>query len=53
MEIVNQIITNKCIVVPFCLWIIIQVFKFVYELIVNKKIDFKCLKSTLQQEKLF
>ena len=41
MEIVNQIITNKCIVVPFCLWIIIQVFKFVYELIVNKKIDFK------------
>ena len=43
MEIVNQIITNKCIVVPFCLWIIIQVFKFVYELIVNKKIDFKRL----------
>ena len=43
MEIVNQIITNKCRVVPFCLWIIIQVFKFVYELIVNKKIDFKRL----------
>lgn len=43
MEIFNQIITNKCIVVPFCLWIIIQVFKFVYELIVNKKIDFKRL----------
>ena len=43
MEIVNQIITNKCIVVPFCLGIIIQVFKFVYELIVNKKIDFKRL----------
>lgn len=43
MEIVNQIVTNKCILVPFFLWIIIQVFKFVYELIVNKKIDFKRL----------
>lgn len=43
MEIVNQIITNKCIVVPFFLWLIIQIFKFVYELIVNKKIDFKRL----------
>lgn len=43
MEVFNQIVTNKCIVVPFCLWIIIQVFKFVYELIVNKKIDFKRL----------
>lgn len=43
MEIFNQIITNKCIVVPFCLWLIIQVFKFVYELVVNKKIDFKRL----------
>ena len=43
MEIVNQIITNKCIVVPFFLWLIIQIFKFVYELIVNKKIYFKML----------
>lgn len=43
MDIFSQIISNKCITVPFCLWIIIQVFKFVYELVVNKKIDFKRL----------
>lgn len=43
MEIFNQIISNKCITVPFCLWILIQAFKFLYELIVNKKIDFKRL----------
>jgi hypothetical protein len=39
----SEILGNKCIVVPFCLWIIIQVFKFVYEFVVNKKIDFKRL----------
>ena len=38
MSILNEIINNKCIVVPFCLWIIIQVYKFVYELVVNKAI---------------
>lgn len=43
MSILNEIINNKCIVVPFCLWIIIQVYKFVYELVVNKKINFKRL----------
>lgn len=43
MNIFSEIIGNKCIVVPFCLWIIIQIFKFVYELVVNKKIDFKRL----------
>ena len=43
MSIFNEIINNKCIVVPFCLWIIIQVYKFAYELAVNKKINFKRL----------
>lgn len=43
MEILSEIIGNKCIVVPFSLWIVIQVFKFVYELVVNKRIDFKRL----------
>lgn len=43
MSIFNEIINNKCIVVPFCLWIIIQVYKFLYELVVNKKINFKRL----------
>ena len=43
MSILNEIINNKCIVVPFCLLIIIQVYKFVYELVVNKKINFKRL----------
>jgi len=43
MNIINQIVTNKCVVVPFCLWLLIQLFKFIYELIVNKRIDFKRL----------
>lgn len=43
MNIITDILTNKYIIVPFCLWIIIQIFKFVYEFIINKKIDFKRL----------
>lgn len=43
MNIFNQIVTNKCVVVPFCLWLLIQLFKFIYELAVNKRIDFKRL----------
>ena len=43
MNIFSEIIGNKCIVVPFCLWILIQVYKFVYELVVHKRIDFKRL----------
>lgn len=43
MKIFSQIISNKYIAVPFCLWIIIQVFKFITEFVINKKIDFKRL----------
>lgn len=43
MEILTQIVTNKNVAVPFCTWIAIQVFKFLYELVVNKKINFKRL----------
>ena len=43
MEVIKQIVTNKNVAVPFCLWVIIQIFKFLYELIVNKKINFKRL----------
>lgn len=43
MNIFSEIISNKCVVVPFCLWILIQIFKFLYECIVNKRIDFRRL----------
>lgn len=43
MEIFNQIIHNKCIVVPIVLWCLVQVSKFFTELIVNKRVDFKRL----------
>ena len=43
MEILTQIVTNKNVAVPFCTWIAIQVFKFLYELVVNKKINFRRL----------
>ncbi len=41
MEIFNEIITNKCIYVPFFLWFGIQLFKVISELIIKKKLDVK------------
>lgn len=41
MEILNQIVQNKCIYIPFILWIFIQMFKVMSELIVNKRLDVK------------
>ena len=38
-----EIITNKCIYIPFLLWFFIQLFKFLTDLIVNKKINIKRL----------
>lgn len=41
MQIFNEIIHNKCIYIPFVLWFLIQTFKVLTELIVNKKLDVK------------
>lgn len=41
MEFLNQILNNKCIVVPFLLWACIQIFKVVTDLVVNKKLNVK------------
>ena len=41
MQVFNDIFTNKCIYVPLLLWFFIQLFKFLTELIVRKKLDFK------------
>jgi hypothetical protein len=43
MNIFEQIITNKCIYIPLLVWAVIQVLKFVTDLIVNKKINFRRL----------
>lgn len=43
MEIFNQITHNKCLMVPIILWCVVQVSKFLLELIINKKINFKRL----------
>lgn len=43
MGIINQIIHNKCIVVPVVLWALVQLFKFVTDTIKNKKVNFKRL----------
>ena len=34
-------VTNKCIYVPFLLWLSIQTFKVIYDLITTKKFNFK------------
>ena len=39
-DIIRDIIGNRCLWVPFFLWLSIQIFKFLYEWIVNKRIDF-------------
>lgn len=41
MQIFNEIIHNKCIYIPFILWILIQSFKVLTELIINKRLDVK------------
>lgn len=43
MEVFNQIIHNKCIVVPIILWFVVQLSKFFSELIIYKRVDFKRL----------
>lgn len=41
MNIFSQIISNKCIVVPFILWFSIQVYKVIVDLVKNKKLNVK------------
>lgn len=41
MQILSQIAHNKCVYVPFILWFLIQDFKVLTELIVNKRLDVK------------
>lgn len=41
MNIFNQIVRNKCIYIPLILWISIQFFKVVTDLIKNKRLDVK------------
>lgn len=41
MEIFYDIIGNKCIYVPFILWLSIQIFKVITDLVVNKKLNVK------------
>ncbi len=43
MDVFKQIITNKCLIIPFCVWFAIQIFKFLTDLVVNKKINLKRL----------
>lgn len=41
MQIVNEIVHNKCIYIPFLLWFLIQTFKVLTELVMNKKLNVK------------
>ena len=41
MQEIIKLITNKYIYVPLILWFAIQLFKFVYDLVTTKKINFK------------
>lgn len=43
MQIIKEIIGNKCIYVPFFLWCIVQAYKVISDLIKNKKLDMKRL----------
>lgn len=37
----NQIFTNKCIYVPLLLWFVIQAYKVISDLVVNKRLNIK------------
>lgn len=41
MKIVNEIFTNKCIIIPLILWTIIQTFKVITDLVINKRLNVK------------
>lgn len=41
MQVLNEIVHNKCVYIPFILWFLIQTFKVLTELIVNKRLDVK------------
>ena len=41
MKIINEIFTNKCIVIPLVLWIIIQTFKVITDLVINRRLNVK------------
>lgn len=41
MQVFNEIIHNKCIYIPFLLWLSIQIFKVVTDLVKNRKLDVK------------
>ena len=41
MQIFNEIIHNKCIYIPLILWFLIQTFKVLTDLVVNRKLNVK------------
>lgn len=41
MNIFYQVLSNKCIIVPFILWFVIQTFKVITDLVKTKKLDVK------------
>ena len=41
MQIFNEIIHNKCIYIPLILWFLIQTFKVLTDLVINKKLNVK------------
>ena len=41
MDIIQQLITNKCIYIPLLVWFCIQTFKVIYDLVTTKKFNFK------------
>lgn len=41
MDNLQKVITNKCLYVPFFVWLSIQIFKVIYDFITTKKFNFK------------
>lgn len=41
MNIITEIVGNKCIYVPFFLWLLIQIYKVITDLIKNKKLNIR------------
>ena len=43
MDIIKQVVTNKCLIIPLLVWFFIQLFKFLTDFFINKKINIRRL----------
>jgi len=49
MEFFDKLVNNKCIIVPLILWAVIQSFKVITDLVINKKLNVKRIIGSVEK----